>query len=131
MEKFPLGRQISRYMDKPRDVIGNIERAPAGNIVIRIGEEQQDHSWSQTAHVVLRHAEAWTLIRTLERILAEPRFGTKEEMVHHFLARWMEHGLTTEEYREFAELTGGENELPLGGDRRKLVDEYLSARVPR
>lgn len=46
------------YMGRPRDVIGRIENAPGGNVILRIGEEHADGTWHQTGHVVLTPAEA-------------------------------------------------------------------------
>lgn len=47
---------------RPRSLIGEVERTLTGNIVLRVGRENevrgQDYGWHQTEHVVLTQEEA-------------------------------------------------------------------------
>lgn len=58
------GAQIKPYVaqpgaaPQPRSVIGEISTSMTGNLVLRIGQENQTPGWHQTEHVVLTPEEA-------------------------------------------------------------------------
>lgn len=67
-----LGAQIPSYLDEPRSVIGDVGKAPAGNITLRIGRELPDSpGWTQTEYVVLTPDEAEALRGELDDKLSE------------------------------------------------------------
>lgn len=51
------GAQIDA-LATPRSVIGEVTTSMAGNLVLRIGHENQSPGWHQTEHVVLTPTEA-------------------------------------------------------------------------
>lgn len=55
------GREVSR----DHDVLGELDLAPAGNLVIRAGHQNRDGSWTQSIYVVLSPDEHDDLIDEL------------------------------------------------------------------
>lgn len=50
----------------PLGLIGDVDQAPAGNSILRIGRALSDgHGWMQTEYIVLTPAERETLIAAL------------------------------------------------------------------
>lgn len=69
---LPLGLQVRRHLNQPRSVIGAVARSSAGNVILRVGQENVAHlGWHQTEHVVLTVDEAKALMADLLRELAE------------------------------------------------------------
>lgn len=65
-----------RYGDAPRSIIGEIESTAAGNVAIRVGQENAPGvgTWHQTEHVVLTPAETLAVIAELMAAL-KPKAG--------------------------------------------------------
>lgn len=58
---MPYGNRLGRNAtyNPRRSVIGEPEVSPSGNLILRVGRENDDRSewWTQTEHVVLTHDE--------------------------------------------------------------------------
>lgn len=66
--KHMYGNQIARTTYTPlRDVIGSVETAPGGNLILRVGKENQDGTWQQTGHVVLTPEEEARFVQEIEQ----------------------------------------------------------------
>ena len=69
------GNQIERSPYNPqRDLIGELSRSPAGNIIIRTGREigpLDDGSWTRTGHIVLLPTEARELCAAIGELLGD------------------------------------------------------------
>lgn len=64
--KPPLGLELPASIYQPlRDVLGEASQAPAGNTVLRVGQELATGGWTQTAYLVLSPAERDRLIEKL------------------------------------------------------------------
>lgn len=75
MFKRPLGKKIEASKWKPlRDVIGDVSRSDAGNLVVRAGTEiEPGGSWERTLHIVLTADEAQALVESIEMLIPEVR----------------------------------------------------------
>lgn len=64
------GQTIDRYEGQPRSVIGPPETSAVGNVILRVGRENEPlfESWHQTEHVVMTKEEARALAGELTRI---------------------------------------------------------------
>lgn len=67
-----------RYGDAPRSIIGEVESTPAGNVAIRVGQENEPggDSWHQTEHIVLTPAETLAVIAELMAAIKPKAGGT-------------------------------------------------------
>lgn len=78
------GQKIHRSTYNPeRSVIGEITKSHAGNLIIRVGQENgpADDTWRQTEHVVLVAGEAREFIDECERVLNESNEFTRESYI--------------------------------------------------
>lgn len=55
-----FGNKVSGYEGRPRSVVDAPDRSVAGNVILRVGQENPDGSWHRTEHVVLAPEEART-----------------------------------------------------------------------
>ena len=71
---LPMGNRLpARWDDKPRDVIGDVTQARAGNSVFRVGAMDAAGGWQQSAHVVLTPAERdWLIGQLLDHQAKHP-----------------------------------------------------------
>lgn len=68
---MPYGFEVPNHGHGPRGVIGTPERSPAGNLVLRVGQDNLgQRGWRQTEHVVLTPDEARDFLAACERTLA-------------------------------------------------------------
>jgi len=67
-----LERSIGLEPDrtKPHEIIGSVERTPAGNVALRIGEALEG-GWHQVGYVVASPAEVAELVRALSAAVPE------------------------------------------------------------
>lgn len=69
---FGLSLPASHYTPL-RSVIGRVERSGSGNVVLRVGRENEDRlGWHQTEHVLLSADEAYELADAIRRQVDRP-----------------------------------------------------------
>ena len=68
----PVGLEIPRYRDEPRDLIGRVERTPNGeNVAISIGIEHGE-GWEKVAHVTLSRTECLAFMAAFLKAFPTP-----------------------------------------------------------
>lgn len=69
-----------------RSVIGNVENAPGGNVILRVGREAEQSGWIQTEHVVLEPREAEEFAREVEEA-ARPNLVGLAKRLHEAVGK--------------------------------------------
>lgn len=71
----PLGWEVQSQWHPNGDVIGEVQRAPTGNLVIRAGQRLDGGGWEKRLHIVLNVDEARDLIESIEQLIPEVTRG--------------------------------------------------------
>lgn len=69
----PLGWEVQSQWHPNADVIGEVARSGAGNLVIRAGQRLEGGGWEKRLHIVLNEDEARDLVESIEQLFPRLR----------------------------------------------------------